>query len=146
MKKFSALILLLLALSLSGCRKDEPAKDGTYRAQLSDTSTADNNGWQEYLEVTWRDGKITQVVFDAADESGRLKSQLSEEEYPMDPHPSLWMPRLAEQVKNAQSPETIEGIAGATRSSRHVRAMFQELEDRAKQGDTSTAVMTISEE
>ena len=89
MKKLLTLALAaVLALSLVACGGSGSIKDGTYTAQYKEPS----HDWTEYLSVTYKDGVITDVDFDAKDANGNLKSEATAETYPMDPLPSEWIP------------------------------------------------------
>ena len=91
MKKLLTLALAaVLALSLVACGGSGSIKDGTYTAQYKEPS----HDWTEYLSVTYKDGVITDVDFDAKDANGNLKSEATAETYPMDPLPSEWIPQL----------------------------------------------------
>lgn len=95
MKKLLTLALAaVLALSLVACGGSGSIKDGTYTAQYKEPS----HDWTEYLSVTYKDGVITDVDFDAKDANGNLKSEATAETYPMDPLPSEWIPQLEENV------------------------------------------------
>ncbi len=140
-KQFYCLVLALVSIVLfSGCRNNQP-KDGTYRAELSDKATEDNLGWREYMEITYKDGDITDVAYDGIDADGRIKSTLTKEEYPMDPHPSEWIEKMKNNIKRGKTADKMEGIAGATRSSRNARLLMKHIEKSAAEGDTSTAIV-----
>ena len=66
MKKLLTLALAaVLALSLVACGGSGSIKDGTYTAQYKEPS----HDWTEYLSVTYKDGVITDVDFDAKERS-----------------------------------------------------------------------------
>ena len=95
MKKLLTLALAaVLALSLVACGGSGSIKDGTYTAQYKEPS----HDWTEYLSVTYKDGVITDVDFDAKDANGNLKSEATAETYPMDPLPSEWIPQTSKPL------------------------------------------------
>ncbi len=134
----------LLCGLLTGCRSSRP-QDGTYTARYQYPSS----GYVEYLTVTFRDGRVKDAEFDAYLETDpdSKKSELSKEEYPMDPHPSEWMDELEDNIEKAGlKPDKIAGIAGATASSRHARELYDAILTAAKNGKTETIIVQNEEE
>ena len=168
MKKVLSLLLIaaLSATMLVACGGDDsstPADDststpdsvaseyvdGTYRAE----SATFNNGYKEFLVVTYKDGKVTDVDFDAYSEKDEtvLKSTLTIEEYPMftgenedEPYqPSIWYPTLEESIKNAAAPADVELIADATHSCENAQKYLAAIQEAAKKGDTEVQVVDL---
>lgn len=140
MKKLLTLALVaVLALSLVACGGSGSGgiKDGTYTAQYKEPS----HDWTEYLAVTYKDGAITDVDFDAKDADGNLKSEATAETYPMDPLPSEWIPQLEENIKTAGTADKIEAIAGATSSSESAKVLMAAVESQAKAGKTEVVLV-----
>ena len=136
MKKLLTLALAaVLALSLVACGGSGSIKDGTYTS----------HDWTEYLSVTYKDGVITDVDFDAKDANGNLKSEATAETYPMDPLPSEWIPQLEENVKAAGTADKIEAVAGATSSSESVKVLMAAVEKQAKAGNTEVVLVDNAE-
>ncbi len=134
----------LLCSTLTGCRSSRP-KDGTYTARYQYPS----NGYVEYLTVTFRDGRPTEVEFDAylETEPETKKSELTREEYPMDPHPSEWMDDLEDNIEDAGlKPDRIATVAGATSSSRHARELYDAILTAAKDGSKKEIIVENEEE
>lgn len=134
-KLFTIALAAVLALSLVACGDSGKIKDGTYTAQLKEPS----HGWTDYLSVTYKDGAITDVDYDSKDEEGNLKSTYAE--YGMDFAPSEWIPQLEANVKAAGTADKVEAVAGATSSSNNVKALMKAVEEKAKAGDTTTALI-----
>lgn len=119
--------------------------DGTYRAEWA---TYDH-GYKEFMEVTYENGVITNVIFDAVNEEDPelFKSSLGIEEYPMfdaegnEFYPAIWYPELMENIKNAATPEDIALIADATHSCENARLMFAAIQELARTGDTTVAIV-----
>ena len=111
------------------------AQDGTYTARMSEAYAREKvHGWQTTLTVTFAGGRPVETAFDAF-QDGKKKSEQSPEVYPMVPHPSEWMPQLAEQVKNAAQPEDIEGVSGATIGSAEAKQLYAAILKAAQKGE-----------
>lgn len=137
MKKVLTLaVVAVLALSLVACGGGK-IKDGTYTAENKNPA----NGWADTLSLTYKDGVVVEAKYDAKGEDGSLKSETPDENYPMDPVLSVWMPQLNENIAKAGSADKIEAIAGATSSSNAAKALYAEVEKKAKAGDTSVAIV-----
>ena len=74
MKKLSLILIVILVLSVfSACTGDVEIADGTYRAEYEDF---DAQGWKDFVEITFEDGAVTEVVADAVSgKDGSLKSE-----------------------------------------------------------------------
>lgn len=141
MKKFAAIAMVfVLTFILVGCAGG--IKDGTYSAQASEPS----HDWTEYLKVTYKDGVITDVDYDAFDATGNLKSEATDETYPMDPAPRDWIPELEANIKAAASADKIEAVAGATNSSGSAKVLMAAVEKQAKAGNTETVMVEMPAE
>ncbi len=146
MKKLTLFLLSALMLfSLVGCGGSKIA-DGTYSAELSDAATEANHGWKDFLTVTYKDGKMVEVQFDSKDADGNLKSEwTTPENYPMDPQPSEWIPQLEENIKATSNPDKVAAVAGATMGSNNAKELYRAVVEKAKAGDTTTAVIDTAE-
>ena len=134
----------LLCSLLTGCRSSRP-QDGTYTARYQYPS----HGYVEYLTVTFRDGRAADVEFDAYSETDPTakKSELTKEEYPMDPHPSEWTDKLEDNIEKAGlKADKIAGVAGATSSSRHARELYDAILTAARAGKTETILVKNEED
>ena len=143
MKKIAILISAAMMIALVACEKEEEStyEDGTYRAETAEFS----HGWKNFLEVTIADDEQTSVNFDAVNEEDDtfFKSEATAEQYPMDPHPSVWIPQIEAQLMavDITSYEGIDGISGATSASNDAEALFDLILEAAKTGDTSTQIL-----
>ncbi|MEG0305489.1 MAG: hypothetical protein RR576_09420 [Oscillospiraceae bacterium] len=136
MKKIFVLALTaVMALSLVAC--GGKIKDGTYAAENKNAS----HGWTDYLSVTYKDGAITEVDYNAKDKDGKLKSDTPDEQYPMEPKLSVWLPELNAQIKAAGTADKIEGVAGATFASSSAKELMKAVEAQAKAGKTDVVVV-----
>lgn len=169
-KGMVALLCVLCAMSLMGCaaldRNDavtqSPAmntspspqalnsaapgmeslyKDGTYTAQTSQAYAQQWQGWREYVTVTISNGNIAQVEYDA-EKDGKKKSQTTQEEYPMEPHPSQWSKQLSDNLKASGSESALaDTVTGATSSSQTARRLYAAALNAARTGNTQTVTL-----
>ena len=113
------------------------AKDGTYTARMSETYTQEKgHGWQTTLTVIFKDGAVDSVDFDAF-KDGERKSAQSAEAYPMDPLPSEWTPKIADQIKAASAPGEIDGVTGATTATNEAKRLYAAILQAAAKGETA---------
>ena len=145
MKKIGLLVMMAAFIGLVSCEKEEDLtyQNGTYKAETAEYS----HGWLTFMEVTISEDKQTTVTFDAKDENGGLKSETTAETYPMDPHPTVWIPELETQYMAVDilNYSTVDGITGATHGSDDAEALFQLMLDAAKEGDSSTQILPTPE-
>jgi major membrane immunogen (membrane-anchored lipoprotein) len=145
MKKIGLLFLMAAFIGMVSCEKKEDLtyKNGTYKAETAEYS----HGWITFMEVTISDDKQTAVTFDARMEDGSLKSETTAETYPMDPHPTVWIPELEAQYMAVDilNYSAVDGITGATHGSDDSMALFQLMLDAAKEGDTSLQILPTPE-
>lgn len=141
MKRVGLLVMMAALIGLASCEKEEDLmyKNGTYKAETEEYSY----GWKTFMEVTISDDVQTVVVFDAMTEDGSLKSETTSETYPMDPHPTVWIPELEAQYMaiDIKNYSTVDGITGATHASDDAEALFALMLDAAKEGDTSVQIL-----
>lgn len=138
-------VILLLA-GLTGCSTAGKLKDGTYKAQMNQAE----HGWQDYLTVTVSGGKITDVDYDALNENGNRKSEDEDYRASMEPvsgtYPAEYMPKLEQMLKGQTDVSKIEKVTGATSSSDNFKRLAEKVLEKAKAGDTSTAMVELPSE
>lgn len=93
-----------------------------------------DNGWKDFIRVTIAAGKVDSIAFDARNERGDLKS--ADEEYQKsmiagnvanglpETYPADYAQRLIENYEQAGSVEEMDGVAGATISSRNFKKLL----------------------
>jgi len=129
--------------------KDETEVDelvyvnGTYKAIQAEYS----HGWKAYLEATIANDVVTDIVFDYADSAGNKKSKTTAETYPMDPHPTVWLPQYETALLNSEITEfsDVDAITGATHSGEYANDLMKAVLEAAKEGDTSEQIVTAAE-
>ncbi|MBC3516330.1 FMN-binding protein [Neobittarella massiliensis] len=144
MKKFMAMAVAACCALLVFVGCGSSYKDGAYKAQYKD---ADEHGWTEFVEVTVKDGKVSDVTFDAKNADGKLKSQDAEYKSYMEATgtwPEKFYGDIAEQYKEKQSAEKMDAVAGATNSSDSFKVLMTELEKSMKEGNTDTITVEAS--
>ncbi len=134
-KVLCTVLVLLLAFSFVACGSKGKA-DGVYTATISEAMTAENHGWRDEIVVTYKDGKIVEAKYDAYDADGNQKSKSTAESYPMDPHPTTWIPQMNQKMVEAGSAAKLDAIAGATNSSTNVKLLLAAIEKDGKPGET----------
>ena len=138
MKKLIVLGLsVVMALALAACGGSKIA-DGTYTAQMDDAAMESSHGWRDTLVVEYKGGKITSATFESYDADGNKKSETTAETYPMDPHPSVWVPQISENVMKAGDSKHLDTVAGATYASTDAKLLLEAIEKSGKPGETLT--------
>jgi len=143
MKKIGLILVAAFALVFTACEKEEEFiyEDGTYYAEESEFS----HGWKAYLEAEISEDELVSVNFDYVDGEGNLKSETTVENYPMDPHPTAWIPEyeamlLASDITDYTEVDVVTGATGGWTS---VNALMVAVISAADDGDTSTQVVVM---
>ncbi len=134
-KKLGILLVILTTVFMVGCGgSGKSLEDGTYKAQVDDAYVeTEGIGWREFLEVTIKDGEITEVTFNAINAEGKYKTDPGA--YKMVPSPSIWMPVIEENVKNNVDGK-IDALTGATTSSKNAQKLLDAIYKDGKPGQT----------
>ena len=152
MKKWMGIICVVcICLGMSGCagggqsHLDEtdrgPYTDGVYEVQMP---TYDKS-WQEYGKVTVINGYITEVEYDALNESGEKKSKDTAYRDDMAvgnavnglpaTYPEKAYQDLTQAFQAAQyDPEKVDSVAGATISSQNFKKVMTALMEKVREG------------
>ncbi|MGD9559819.1 MAG: FMN-binding protein [Oscillospiraceae bacterium] len=132
------LLVLLCIVTLAACNAPPTYQDGTYSAEFKDF---DSYGYKEYMIVTVSGGEITDLVYNAVNEEGVLRTQ--DEKYQqnmesvVDTYPEKYTGDLINQFMDEQDISRVDIIAGATWSSESFKALFIALEAHMTSGDTT---------
>jgi major membrane immunogen (membrane-anchored lipoprotein) len=108
--------------------------DGTYRAERANPS----HGWTDFVELTFKNGKITKAVADAFNADGELKTDDEGYADRMGMDPAKFFATLADRLKNADRPADVDTVTGATSSSNAVRFLAHAIMHRGVAGETIT--------
>ena len=147
MKKiFRAVILaLVMALTFTACSADSFSnlKDGTYRAEYKNF---DAYGWKDYIEITVKDGEISQLVFDAVNMEGdALKSEdesyKNEMELIVGTYPAKYNKDLINQFLESGKISAVDVVAGATQSTGSFKTLLTNIIGNVQNGDTTTVIV-----
>jgi len=143
MKKIGLILFAVLAITFTACEDEDELvlKNGTYYAEAAEFS----HGWKAFIEAEIKDDKLVDVDFDYFDENGGLKSETTVETYPMDPHPTVWLPQYEAALMAADitSFSEVDVVTGATGAWANCNALMEAIIDAAKSGDTSDQIVTL---
>ncbi|MBN7774603.1 FMN-binding protein [Clostridium aminobutyricum] len=122
--------------------------DGVYKVEAD---AFDDHGWKPFIELTIKDDKITNVVFDYKDESGNLKTADAEYKKNMEKangtYPEKYSKELVQQLLDKQVISQVDAVTGATTSSNNFTALVEyALDDMAEVGDTQPAIIKLETE
>lgn len=140
-------LLLALVLLLGGCAQRTSAmKDGYYTAEVAEY---DEHGWKEYVTILVKDGRIITAEYNASNISGFIKSW--DISYMRDmnavdgTYPNEYTRAYAADLLEAQSPDGVDMISGATHSYATMTQLSAAAIERAQAGDHSVAQVTVDE-
>ena len=141
MKKIGFILVAAFALVFTACEKEEETP--VYRAEASEFS----HGWKAFLEAEIENDEVVSVDFDYVDEDGNLKSETTEENYPMDPHPTVWIPEyeamlLGTNVTDFTDTDVVTGATGAWSAANQ---LLVAVIGAYAEGDTETQVVVLEE-
>ena len=140
-------VLLALALGagmLAGCGgpKKKAFLDGEYRAEFADF---DSYGYKDFVELTVKDGLVTEVYYNGINADGHLKTEDLKYESDMQSLQDTWPVKYSTDLENqyleSQGIEGVDALAGATYSSDAFRTLMTGLEEQMAAGDTATLVL-----
>ncbi len=127
------LVVLGVAIFINAQRKDtEEWKDGTYVAR----SDPDERGYYGEIEIVIRDGKISRADYEENDQAGKPKGK----DYPYQAGPQSH-PKLEERLIEAQNPDKVEVISGATQTHERFQQAARRALQKAEEGDQSRPPM-----
>ena len=134
------LLAIVMLFSLVGCKKEQTLKDGYYTAHMDGYDF----GWQEFVTICVSNGEIVTVEYNAAAETGFIKSWDIAYMRNMNPlqgtYPNNYTRRYAAQFLEKQSSD-IDIITGATSSGKNFKVLTEALLEKAKEGDSSVAIV-----
>lgn len=142
-KKGIAFVLMLLCACLSaGCAKEQNAlQDGYYTAKAENFS----HGWQEFVTITVRGGKIISTEYNAMNESGFIKSwdnaYMRNMKAITGTYPNEYTRSYAAQLLEQQE-VGIDAIAGASTSAGSFDKLSVAVLEQARKGDSQ--IVTVN--
>ncbi|MBP2072124.1 MULTISPECIES: FMN-binding protein [Thermoanaerobacterium] len=124
-----------ITISLAGCGSNSSNasssgayKDGTYKAEQA---AFDEHGYKGQIEITVKDGKITDVLYNEVDKNGKFKRDDADYASKMKAKnnitPKEVDEKLQQELIDSQDTSKVDTVAGATESSK----TFKELADEA---------------
>ena len=141
MKKIGIYMICAILIGLYSCEEEvEYVYDnGVYYAVDAEF----HYGWKGFLEIEIKNDKLVSVDFDYLNDVGDLKSETTDEEYPMDPHPRVWLPQYeaALMASDILAYTDVDAVTGATGGGASVNGLIALLIEAAKTGDTSTQIL-----
>jgi len=164
MKKILAyfLICVMAAFLVTGCggkNNDNNNKpngeaektsfyDGKYHAEYD---RLDVRNWKPYLDLTVKDGKITEVYYDYTNDAGVKRSEdkgyiegFSKANSGMTPRDAF--DKLGTKLVETQDIQKVDAVSGATHSSRNFTELATAALQKASDGDTSPALLALYED
>lgn len=138
-----SLVLVFILALLAGCTGDVQVADGIYRAEYADYNA---RGYKEFVEITFENGEITDVVFDAVSGvDGTLFSESEEMKVLMQSntgtYPQKYLEDLVNQYKQNPDADSIDIVAGATESTQAYVVLAKALEKSIRAGYTDTVIV-----
>lgn len=149
-RKVTAILLIMLMLIstfvLSGCgKKKHELKDGYFTAQAAEY----NRGWKEFVTIHVRDGKIISVEYNAKNSSGFIKSWDMDYMRLMNMiagnYPNRYTREYGGQLLEAQDPQEVDGLTGATSSYHSFQQLATAAIEQARNGNHDVAIVQIKE-
>ncbi len=144
MKKIISILIVLAALfSLTSCDSNTKVSDGTYRAEYD---SYDDSGYKDFVEITFKDGLVTEVTMDAVSEAdGSLKSESDEYRESMETiagtYPAKYYQDLINQYIGSGDSSGVLIVAGATSTSNAIIKLLTSLEAAMKAGTYNGTVL-----
>lgn len=145
MRKIGLFMMCAVIIGMVSCEKDEEyvLENGTYYAEDAEF----HYGWKGFLEIVVKNDDLVSVDFDYLNDVGDLKSATTDEEYPMDPHPRVWLPQYeaALLASDILAYTDVDAVTGATGGGASVNGLVALLIEAAKTGDTTTQILPAAE-
>lgn len=135
-----AAVIILIGM-FAGCGSVSGLKDGFYTAEMSEYSY----GWQEYLIIQVKGGKIVSAEYNAKNESGfikawdnnYMKNMLSQQ----GTYPNKYTREYVQQLMDGQKEADVDAISGASTSGKNFVKLVDAVLKQAAAGDSATAVI-----
>lgn len=143
MKKIGLILVAVFAIVFTACEKEDEKlfENGTYYAEQSEFS----RNWKAFVEAEIKDDKLVAVDFDYLNSDGSLKSETTTENYPMNPHPTVWLPQYEAALLAADITDfnEVDVVTGATGAWSNVNALMNAILEAAKEGNTEDIIVDL---
>lgn len=143
MKKIGLILVAVFAIVFTACEKEDEKlfENGTYYAEQSEFS----RNWKAFVEAEIKDDKLVAVDFDYLNSDGSLKSETTTENYPMNPHPTVWLPQYEAALLAADITDftEVDVVTGATGAWSNVNALMSAILEAAKDGNTADLIVEL---
>lgn len=143
-KKMKAAVLsvvIILTVQLAGCGSTNGLKDGFYTAEMSEYSY----GWEEYLIIQVKGGKIVSAEYNARNQSGFIKAwdnnYMKNMMSKQGTYPNKYTREYVQQLIDGQKNTTVDTITGASESGQNFEKLVAAVLKQAAAGDSSTIVV-----
>lgn len=134
------LLTAVCCLTAAGCANDTALQDGFYTAQAAEFS----HGWKEYVAITVQSGKIISIEYNAANESGFIKSwdnaYMSNMKAVTGTYPNEYTRNYAAQILQNQA-AGVDAITGATTSAQSFDKLSAAVIEQARRGDSQIVIV-----
>ena len=131
-------------LFLSGCGSG--LKDGYFTAEMSEFS----HGWKEYLRIQVKHGTVVSAEFNAKNESGFIKAwdnaYMKNMGAVQGTYPNRYTREYVQQLIEQQEDIRVDVVSGASHSGSNFEKLVQAVLQKAKKGDSKTAVVQSAAE
>lgn len=135
----SAAVALILVLD--GCGAVNGLRDGFYTAEMAEF----DHGWQEYLIIQVKGGKIVSADYNAKNESGFIKAWDNTYMKNMlagkGTYPNKYTRTYVRQLIDGQKDTTVDVVTGASHSGQNFEKLVTAVLKQAAAGDSTTAVV-----
>lgn len=119
----------------------EWVKDGFYTAEMSEFS----HGWQEYLIIQGKGGRIVSAEYNAKNESGFIKAwDNTYMKYMMSrqgTYPNKYTREYVQQLIDRQKNTDVDVVTGASNLGQNFVKLVEAVLEQAAAGDSTTVVV-----
>lgn len=133
-------VFILIGM-LAGCGSTKGLKDGFYTAEMSGFS----HGWQEYLIIQVKGGKIVSAEYNAKNESGFIKAwdnaYMKNMMSKQGTYPNKYTREYVQQLVDEQKNTTVDVVTGATNSGQEFVKLVEAVLKQAAAGDSATVIV-----
>lgn len=138
-------VAVVMMVCFTGCGGAGGLKDGFYTAEMSGYS----HGWEEYLIIQVKSGKIVSAEYNARNESGFIKAwdntcmknMLSRQ----GTYPNKYMREYVQQLIDDQADVDVDAVSGASHSGQNFERLVAAVLEQAAAGDSATVTVEYAE-